>query len=110
MLKVALRMRSRLSWSTLPSSARRGLSLEILVPRDRSVSGVIVEAPTALAAKIPCIHQLAQRFGLREALLAVGVDHHVGDRGEGVEAHEVGESERSHRVAGAGHHPLVDVG
>src|SRR3954451_15094536 len=110
MLKVALRILSTLSWSTLSSSAPAGPSLEVLIRRNRLLSRVIVEAAARLAAKVPCIDQLAQALGLGEAVLPVGVRHHVGDRGKGVQADEVGERERTHRVAGPGHHPGVDVG
>ena len=97
-----------------PARARSRASLEIrldsLRVHHRLVARVVVEALAGLAPVPAGGQHLAQRRRLGEAALAELVEHHVADRAHGVEAHEVGERERAHRVPGAGLHRLVDLG
>src|SRR3954453_3399741 len=104
--KVAFLMRSRLVWST----PMLGTLLELApgIDRDGLIAGVIVEPAPRLPPEVPGLDHLLERVRRGEALLAVGVDHYVGDRPQRVESDEVRKRERPHRVAGAGHHPGVD--
>src|SRR5438067_1326520 len=77
---------------------------------DRRVAGVVVEAHPALAAVPPRGQHLAQDRRLREALLPELLEHHVADRAQRVQADEVRQRQRPHRVAGARLHGLVDLG
>ena len=64
--------------------------------RTRACSArVIVEALAGLAAVMARSTSLRSVCGRGEAVLAVGVVHHVGDRGQRVEADEVGQRQRA---------------
>src|SRR5437870_3762069 len=75
----------------------------------RSLARVVVEALTRFPPFLARGDEIRERLGGREAILAVCVVHDLGDRGKRVEADEVGERQRPHRVTGAGLHPGVDV-
>src|SRR4051812_26732265 len=70
---------------------------------------VVVEPAPRLAPVVARRHHLPQRGRRREALLPVLVEHDVADRLEGVEAHEVTQRERAHRVVGPRFHGSVDL-
>ena len=77
--------------------------------RDGGLAAIVVEAALDLAAEpagLDVLHQ--QRAG---AVLAVGqaLVEHLHDRQAGVEADEVGELQRPHRVVGAELHRVVDA-
>src|SRR4051794_24029790 len=76
---------------------------------DRLLAGVVVEALARLAAVPAGGEHLAQGRRLGEAPLVELGPHHVADRTERVEADEVGERERAHRMGGAGLHRRVDL-
>src|SRR5947209_2468737 len=84
---------------TMPTSATWGLFTYLIV----------VEAPTRLTPEISGGDHLAQQRGRRKTRLFELVEQDVGDEQGGVEADEVEQCERSHRVAGAEHHANVDV-
>src|SRR3954447_26317479 len=76
---------------------------------DRLLARVVVE-PLAGLAPVPARGEhLAQGRRLGEAPLAELVEHHLADGAHRVEADEVGERQRPHRVPGAGLHRLVDL-
>src|SRR3954453_5987511 len=85
-----------------------GMSSDAWIDRLGLFAGVVVEAPARLAAVVPGGHHLAQRGRGGEALLPVLVEHDVPDGFEGVEAHEVAQRQRPHRVVGAGLHRGAD--
>src|SRR5829696_2616873 len=106
--KVAFLMRSRLVSSTPMLEP----SLSWLAPgihRDGLIAGVIVEPAARLPTEVAARDHLLERVGSREALFAIRVGHHIGDRRQRVEPDEVRQRQRSHGVARAGHHPRVDV-
>src|ERR1700716_2826628 len=77
---------------------------------DGQLAGVVVEAPARLAPEPAGAEHLAERRRAREAPLAELVEQHVAYRTERVQADEVGERERPHRMPRAGLHRLVDLG
>src|SRR5438445_3865543 len=69
--------------------------------RDRALAGIVVEAALDLLADpagLDVLHQERARpvFGIRQALV-----QHLHHRETGIEADEIGELERAHRMVGA---------
>src|SRR5689334_4150933 len=101
--KVAFLMRSRLVSSTpMLGTLLEPAWLAPGVHRDGLIARVIVEPAARLPPEISGVDLLPQTLRRREALIAVVIDHHVRDRGQRVETHEVREGDRPHRMAGAG--------
>src|SRR4051794_20886145 len=86
-----------------------GMSSDAWIDRLRLVAGVVVEPARGLPPVVPRGNHLAERGRRREPLLAVLVEHDVADGLEGVEANEVAQRQRSHRVVGASLHRGVDL-
>src|SRR5690349_14787196 len=81
------------SWPSRPTLATRIRWLTL-----RSPGGVVVEPATGLAAKQPRLdHPGQQRWRREQRLLELGVET-LGHRHGGVQADEVGQAQRPHRV------------
>src|SRR5260370_492259 len=70
---------------------------------------IVVEPATGLAAKVARRDHVPQQRRRSEARLLEFVEQDVGDEEGGVQTDVVEQCEWTHRVAGAEHHPDVDV-
>src|SRR6202008_5083518 len=96
------------NFPSAPFWARRSGGRSVfLVERHRLLAGVVVETGSRLvAAEASGQHHLAGQRRGGEALLLVLLLHHVRDVVSRIEADEVEERERSHRVTAAEDHGL----
>src|SRR5829696_7495630 len=85
------------------------LPLQSQLVHPRGVLRVVVEALPRFPPVHPGEHHALEQGWRRVALLAVLVEHDLGDLVRRVEPDEVQEGERPHRVTGAEAHPRVDV-
>src|SRR5437870_4764568 len=70
---------------------------------------ILVKPAPALSSKKTRHYHLSQQRRRSEPFFAVLLEHDLADVVGGIEAHEVEQGERSHRVAAAELHRLVDV-
>src|SRR5439155_2573878 len=76
---------------------------------DRLLTGIVVEARSRFPSEASGQDHFSKQRRRCEPLLAIFVEHDVGDEVGRVEADEIEEREWAHRIAAAELHRLVDV-